>query len=263
MMRTVDKAFRLLNLFSIEVPELGLSEIARLASFDKATTLRLLTALERHGFVEQHHKTKKYRLGRSLLRFSRIREASFPIAQIVQPILDRVAETTEETAHASLASGNSLITIGVAAPRRAMHVHINPSEQIPFHATATGLAVLAYSAEDFVEEVISRKSLKRFTDHTVVSSDALRRQLADARKRGFALSSRGFDADVISVAAPIFDWSGKACGALAVACVAARLSAEKRRKVSAEILKAAIDATRAMGADPHPNLLQGSRELAA
>ncbi len=190
MMRTVDKALRLLDLFSIESPEHGLSEIARLARSDKATTLRLLKALERHGFVEQHPETKKYRLGKSLLRFSRIRETSFPTAQIVQPILDRLADATEETVHASLASGTSLISIGIAAPRRAMHVHINPSEQIPFHATATGIAILAYADEDFVDRIVSGKSLKRFTEHTVVSVDALRKHLAETHKRGFAVSSR-------------------------------------------------------------------------
>jgi IclR family acetate operon transcriptional repressor len=263
MMQTVDKAFRLLDLFSIEAPEHGLSEIARLAKYDKATTLRLLTALERNGFVEQHPATKKYRLGKSLLRFSRIREVSFPVSQVVLPILDRVAEATEETAHASLSSGATLVSIGIAAPRRAMHVHISPSELIPFHATATGIAVLAYSDEKFVDEIIARKSLKRFTEHTVVSADALRRQLTETRKRGFALSARGFDADVISIAAPIFDGSGGACGALAVACVAARMNAEKRRQVTAQVLRAAIEATRGMGAEPHPSLLNGSKELAA
>lgn len=58
MMGTVDKALSLLRFFSPQIPELGLSELTRQSGFDKATTLRCLTALERNGFVEQDVNTR-------------------------------------------------------------------------------------------------------------------------------------------------------------------------------------------------------------
>lgn len=262
-MRTVDKALRLLNHFTIDAPEHGLSEIARLARQDKATTLRLLSALAGNGFVEQHPETKKYRLGKSLLRLARVREASFPVASVIVPLLERLAEAVGETAHASLASGKALITIGIAEPRRSMRVHVNPAETIPYHATASGIATLAYAGEDLVEEILKAGALSSHTEHTILTEDGLRRQLAETRKRGFAVSARSFDNDVVGIAAPIFDWSGRSYGAIAVASVAARLNAEKKRRIAAEVLKAAIEATRAMGAEPHPSLLLGGKELAA
>jgi IclR family transcriptional regulator, acetate operon repressor len=219
--------------------------------------------LARHGFVEQHPETKKYRLGTSLLRLARIRETSFPVASVIQPLLERLAESAGETAHASFASGRSLITVGIAEPRRSMRVHVNPVEVIPYHATASGIALLAYAGEDLLERVLGPGKLARHTEHTIVTADGLRRQLAETRKRGFAVSARSFDSDVIGIAAPIFDWSGRAYGAIAVASVAARLNAEKKRRIAAEVVKAAIEATRAMGAEPHPSLLFGSKELAA
>ena len=263
MMRTVDRALRILEFFSIDTPEHGLSEIARLAGHDKATTLRLLTALAHHGFVEQHPQTKKYRLGKSVLRLARIRETSFPVASVIQPLLERLAASTGETAHASLASGRSLVTIGIPEPRSSMRVHISPVEVVPYHATASGIALLAYAGEDSLNEVLSAGELTRYTDHTIVTADGLRRQLAETRKRGFAVSARSFENEVVGIAAPIFDWSGRAYGAIAVASVAARLNVEKKRRIAAEVLKAAIEATRAMGAEPHPTLLIGGKELAA
>jgi len=61
--KTVDKAMHLLNRFSIEQTEIGLSELARLADLDKAATRRLLVALAKHGYIEQSADTRKYRLG--------------------------------------------------------------------------------------------------------------------------------------------------------------------------------------------------------
>ncbi|WP_246724090.1 helix-turn-helix domain-containing protein, partial [Rhizobium leguminosarum] len=107
-MRTVDKAFSLLSFFTISTPEFGLSDLARRAELDKATTLRILVSLTKHGFVEQDASTKRYRLGTSVLRFARIREACFPIVSVLQPIVDRLALDTSETAHAALAADNAL-----------------------------------------------------------------------------------------------------------------------------------------------------------
>ena len=80
-MKTVDKAFSVLDQFSMENTEIGLSELSRLASLDKAATRRLLVALSKHGFIEQSADTRKYRLGHGFLRLARIREATVPIVR--------------------------------------------------------------------------------------------------------------------------------------------------------------------------------------
>ncbi|MFT5111764.1 MAG: DNA-binding IclR family transcriptional regulator [Parasphingorhabdus sp.] len=71
VMQTTDKALSLLSQFSESRPQIGLSEFARLARFDKATTRRLLISLIRNGLVEQHPETRKYRLGASILSLAR------------------------------------------------------------------------------------------------------------------------------------------------------------------------------------------------
>src|SRR5262245_29418752 len=113
-MQTVDKAMKLLGCFSVAVPELGLSELARVAAFDKAATRRLLVALANHGFIEQDARTRRYRLGPAFLRFARILETTRPLASTVQGALEDLMRATSETAHASLLSGDRLTTIGVA-----------------------------------------------------------------------------------------------------------------------------------------------------
>ena len=87
-MRTVDKAIELLGLFSEREPEIGLSEISRRAKFDKATSRRLLLALAKHGMVEQNPDDRRYRIGPGVLRLARVREATMPLAAIVQPVPD-------------------------------------------------------------------------------------------------------------------------------------------------------------------------------
>ncbi len=260
-MRTVDKALNLLEHFTVAQPQHGLSELSRTADIDKATTLRMLSALARHGLVEQHPETKKYSLGKTLLKLARVREASFPVASVVQPVLDRLARETGETAHGSLASGPSLLTIGVAEPQRTTRVHVDPSEALPYHATASGIATLAFAAPEMVDNILKVQDFSVHTPDTITSAKALSAQLAETRARGYATAIGSFEADVIGVAAPIFDWSGHANGAIAVASIAARLTPELRLVATRAVIEAAIEVTRAMGAEPSPDFMTAVKAL--
>lgn len=142
-LQTVDKALNLLNHFSAETPEFGLSELARTAGMDKATTLRILNSFAAHGFVEQDIATKKFRLGPAVLRIARIRKSTAPLTTVIQPILNRLAAETGETAHASLPDGNELATMAIAVPSRSTRVFVDPAQRLPFHATASGIIFLA------------------------------------------------------------------------------------------------------------------------
>jgi DNA-binding IclR family transcriptional regulator len=254
-MRTVEKALKLLDLFTVAAPQWGLSDIARAAGLDKATTLRMLSALVHHGMLDQQADTRKYRLGPTVLKLARVRESSFPAASVVQPVLNRLAEFTGETAHASLAASGHLLTIAIAEPQRTTRVHVDPSEPLPFHATASGIAYLAFAPEGATESVLRSGGLSACTPHTHSLPEELRADIADARQRGFAIARKTFEDEVIGIAAPVFDWSGYAQCAIGVASVASRVTPESERKVASVAVGAGIEVTRAMGAEPHADVV--------
>jgi IclR family transcriptional regulator, acetate operon repressor len=246
-MKTIDKALKLLDFFTTETPEFRLSDLARAASVDKATALRILNSLASGGLIEQSPETKKYRLGTAVLRLARIRETCFPIVSVLQPIVDRLAEATGESAHVGLASEVGLTTIALCEPNRATRVWIDPTQVLPFHATASGLAFLAFSPPEFCRQWLERGEVRRFTDETLVTADDLIARLADIRARGLAFSAGTLESDVVGVAAPIFDWHRKVIATIAVACVRSRLTDAVRAQIETEVAAAAADATRALG----------------
>ena len=254
-LKTADKALMLLNFFSPETPEFRLSDLARAAQMDKVTTMRMLASLGSAGFVEQHPETRKYRLGTAVLRLARIREASFPVISVIQPILDALTEVTGETTHAGLIAGTSITTIAVAEPHRATRVFVDPVQPLPLHATASGLAYLAHLPEDRLCETLKRLDAKPFTPRTLQSETDLRAKLDSVRANGCAVSSRTFETEVTGVAAPIFDWHGAVQGTLSAACIASRLTDDLQKQIEHHVLRAAVKATRAMGGDPPSRLL--------
>lgn len=245
-MKTIDRALFLLRFFTPEQPEYRLTDLARAAQIDKVTVLRVLNSLAAGGLIEQHPESRKYRLGAGFLRYARIREASFPVISLLQPILDDLARTTGETAHAGLVSGGTVTTVAVGDPQRPIRVFVDPVQTLPVHATASGLCTLAFLPAPDLEAALA-DAAPRFTTHTEVDPAALRATLARTRARGLAICEQTFEEGVTGIAAPVFDWHGAILATVAVACMASRLTPELQVGIEAAVLAAAARATEVLG----------------
>lgn len=236
-MSTTDKALELLRLFTLNQPEIGLSDICRLAGRDKATTFRHLSALESSGLLEQMADTRRYRIGPFVLRLAQLRERSVPRRETVRPVLAHLAEVTGETAHVSLLQGGELVTLAHHEPKVHANRVVIHERALPLHATASGNAVLAFA--DAAQRKAAGGDMRAFTDHTTATDEALDRSLCEARRTGFGVSNQGFELGVIGIAAPLFDDSGCVAGSVAVASVSARITPELVALIKAELQQAA------------------------
>ncbi|QYZ69353.1 IclR family transcriptional regulator [Neotabrizicola shimadae] len=246
MSSTVAKALTLLDHFSEEVPELGLSDLARRAGLEKATVHRMLSVMADAGLVEQRGTSRLYRLGPGVLRLARVREKVFPMSAALQPALQALVAETGETAHASLISGRALATIEVIESARASRVSLVAGQILPFHSTASGHAALAFAAPELRERVLG-SALAAITPHTITDAGALRAQLAAVRQGGFAVCDQGNEEDVHGIAVPVFHGDGLAAGAIAVATPAHRMTEDLRRQIIVVLFREGAKATFAAG----------------
>lgn len=242
-MGTVAKALSLLSQFSLSRPEIGLSDMARLSGMNKATVFRLLSELEAGGFVEQIGTTRAYRLGSEVLRLATLRDAAVPLRAVVSTVLDDLCAQTDETVHMSLVQGQHLNALAHKySATHATRVMMEDASELSFHATSSGLAVLAFSDPTFVDAILSRP-LPRFTQQTKTDPDHIRQLLATARQAGFAESVSGFEVDVHSHAAPVFGPDARPIGALAVAAPVARITGRTRSHIQRHLAKHAYTLT--------------------
>lgn len=246
-MGTVSKALSLLSLFTQRRPEIGLSDITRLSGMNKATAYRLLGELQAGGFVEQVGTDRAYRLGAEVLRLATLREAAVPLLSVSRTILENLSAATGETAHMSLVQGHQLnMLTHCYSPQHATRVMMDDAEVLSFHATGSGLAVLAFSPPAFVDDVLT-PPLGTFTGNTETNPETIRAMLVQIRQTGIAESVGGFEADVHSHAAPIFGPDHIPLGALAVAAPEARVSDKQRQVIRTELDRAARDLTQRIG----------------
>ncbi len=230
-MGTVGKALDLLDHFTRQRPGIGLSDMARLSGTNKATCYRLLSEMQAFGLIEQDPETRDYRLGPAVLRLSVLREAAVPMRDATRPVLDRLSEATGESAHSSMLIGDRLQMMDFAySHRHGTRVIFDDTDTLPFHATSSGLAVLAYLPDPLREKVLSAP-LSAATRHTQTDPRRLRGTLDEVRHRGFAEVDGGFEVDVTGFAVPLFGPRGDCLGALAVAAPSARVTPALRSDI--------------------------------
>lgn len=261
-MSVVEKAFELLGFFSVERPELGLSELRRLARRDKATTYRHLAALESVGLLEQDPQSRLYRIGPAVLRLAELREATTPRRAGALPALARLAELTGETAHASLLSGTRLLTLAARESNRHSTRVIITELELPLHATSQGHAVLAFGGPGLSEA--ARRAMPRFTAATPTTEAELDAAVASARQTGFGDAANSFEVGVHGIGVPVFDQTGEVAGAVAVATVASRMTPALAATIRAHLVEAARSISANWGGAVPPELEdRWARTLAA
>lgn len=244
-MSVVTKALSLLQHFSIDRAEIGLSELCRMTSHDKATTYRYLQALEQAGFVEKNQLTRAYRIGPAVLHLAQVRELTVPRKEAADTSLITLAEQTGETAHISLLSGSQLHCLTSRESTRHSTRAIIDLHTLPLHATASGICAISYGPTELADVAVN--NLKEFTPSTASTKEALMSEVDICRQTGFGHSDRGLEDDIFGISAPLFDQSGALAGTVAVASVASRVTNETERNIKNQLMVASRDITRNWG----------------
>lgn len=244
-MSSAAKTLELLSYFSIARPEIGLSQLGKLAQRDKATTYRHLQALEETGFVEQNPMTKGYRLGPAVLQLAQTREQTVPRSMGAQSALAALADATGETSHVSVLSGQTVYALASCESPRHSTRAIVDIQTFPLHATASGLCAVAFGPDALMEVALT--NMETFTKTTIATKDALRNAIQTVRQTGFAWSFGGLEDDVQGIATPLYDQTGSYAGAVSVASVATRFTDSLQAKIQHHLVNASRQITQNWG----------------
>lgn len=221
---SVDKALALLGVFN-GAECLGVSEIARRAQLNKSTAFRLMTILERNGFLEREGAL--YRLGEQLYSLGQRVYKRRPgvTGELVYPFLSELYERTHETVHLSNLYGTDVVFLEKLHGRRSTSVPTRVGTRMPAYCTAAGKVLLAHQPE--LAERVLAEPLQRRTPSTIVDPDQLMRELATIREEGIAYDRQENLPRIACVAVPIFHPWGRPPSAISISVDAHRFAPAK------------------------------------
>jgi DNA-binding IclR family transcriptional regulator len=111
-----------------------------------------------------------------------------------------------------------------------LKVHVDAAEELPLHATASGIAFLSVCSKAIHKQTFS-KPLTRYTSSTPTDRDSVMALVTQASTLGFSVGDGAYEAGAVGIAAPVFNVTGEACGAIAVSTPRSRLDANKKAHI--------------------------------
>jgi DNA-binding IclR family transcriptional regulator len=253
--QSVDRAASLLEILASGPRRLGVSELADRLGVSRPTVHALLQTLQAHGFVEQDRDSDKYQLGAGLLQLgnsyldlNELRGRSIVHAE-------RLAARAKAAVRVGVMHGATVVVVHhVFRPDAAFQV-LEVGAQLPVHASALGKAMLAYAPAETVDDLLAEPP-PRLTSRTLTPK-ALRDELESVRERGLARERDEAVLGESSIAAPIFDHSGHAVGAIGVVGDTERiLPRGPARGLNAAVVEAARGVSRELGARRWPGVTE-------
>lgn len=248
--RALLRGLALLSCFDPATPELTLAELAEGSGLKKATAFRLLTSLVDTGFLRRHPEWNTYQVGASVLPIASAFQQSTALAALAEPLLRKLADETGQTATLALADDGGTVNLSLAYPDRPLRRMTYVGERHSLHSTATGKAIAAASRYEEVEAVLEAKGMKPETPKTIVTWPALKADLDEIRRTGYAFDDEEAIQGVCCLGAAIRDYTGRPVAAVSVAGATGEYVGEAIAKLAEEVVEVADSISKELGYAP-------------
>lgn len=144
--QSVERAARMLGLFSVDEPELTLSELTRRMGLTKATAHRYATALRAAGLLRSHHGL--YSLGPRVVELAAAALAGLGVIRVAEPYMLRLVAETGQTSVLSVWDGEAPVVVRVSEnPGRLVRIVVAAGSRLP-RDSAQGKVFRAFLGED-------------------------------------------------------------------------------------------------------------------
>jgi len=220
---SIDRALQILELFSLEKPEWGVTEIGKTLNIYKSNVHNVLTTLAERGFVIKDSETNRYKLGIKFFELGSIVIKNMNLRKIAYPYIEELSKEFNETVHLGVLDKGRVVSIEREESKQGLYSHVEIGKSAPLHCTAVGKAIMAYLPSDEVNSLIKENGLKKYTDNTITNKEDLIKELEKIQKQGYAIDNMEHEEGVRCVASPIKDYRGEVIASLSISGPAFRI----------------------------------------
>ncbi|GAB7020963.1 IclR family transcriptional regulator [Halostagnicola bangensis] len=233
---TIEASFRILDAIQDE-DGVTLTELSNELGLSTSTLYNYLNTLNQLGVIVKEEG--EYHLGMKLYELGQSAKRSLEFVDIILPVLEELANETEEVAHLTVEEHGKIVFIDYGIGQRGVPTHAKKGSKSFMHCRAAGKVILANYPQSKVERILDRHGLPKRTDNTITDKEALYDELSTVKEEGVAFNYEESINGLRAVAAPIFQ-NEDVIAAISIPGPAKRLSGEYFQK---ELPKLLLDAT--------------------
>ena len=242
-MTSLERGLRVICAFSEHRRSLTISQVSQSTGLSRSAARRCLYTLRALGYAAE--VDARFSLRPKVLALGHAYLSSTPLATVAQPFLDEVSTALGESCSAAILDGDDIVYICRSAEKRILSINLTVGARLPAYCTSMGQVLLADLEAPELETYLSGARMVARTNRTTTSAAALRKQLLDVRRNGFACLDQELEAGLCSIAVPVTGVGGRVVAAINVSTHATRVAA---RDMPSRFLRKLQACARAIGA---------------
>lgn len=215
LVSSVQRAFRILQLFDSQHPEWNAAELSRRSGLRRTTAFRLVKSLEATGVLAFDPITSRYFLGPAIYQFAYVWIDQASLARIAAPYLEHLSEATDESVGLTVWNDDGPLCVAHSPSPRPFKFLMYVGQVFTDIANAHSKVLLAFGPEERRERALARP-LPALTPFTITDRDRYRDELAQVAAEGIAYDLQGQQRGVCALAVPVRDYSGEVRASLSI-----------------------------------------------
>jgi len=232
----------------------GLDEVAAMCGLSRSNAHRTLQTLAHAGYIARDQDTGGYRSTLKMFELGARQLSNMDVRPLAVPLMRALALQTGETVHLSVLDGLDVVYIDKIDSVQPIQAYSVIGGRAPAYAVATGKALLAFQQADYLAHY--KSLLQSHTRMTRTTEAALRQELAEVVRLGYAINRGEWRDGIGGVASPIFSGLDRPVAALGISGPLDRLTTEKMTQYVPLILDAAAAISRQLGYNSKPAAVQ-------
>jgi IclR family transcriptional regulator, blcABC operon repressor len=247
----VARALTLLDRLARGREPMTLARLSSELSLPKSSVHGLCTTLVSFGYLRRQ-SDGSFLIGPRVMGLAEAFVAGTDVAQEFNALWRAGGSAPEETVVLSVLSGNEALYVAVRNSARPLGLAFNVGMRLPAYLSGSGKAMLAQLPADEVRRRFTGQLSTRLTSKGPRDIEALLKELALTRKRGYSIDDEAVREGVYSFGAPVFGASGAAVAAVAVCINKAQLGSDRGTRHREAALDVAHRLTHRLGGEPAP-----------
>jgi len=246
----VPKALRVLEAVAERKRPLSIAEIAAALDLPQPTAHRIVSALERLGFVGREPGRRRIVEGGRLIGLGLNVLQAAAGSGSRHAILASLAKKTGESCNLGVMAGGNVIYVDRVESQWPLGLRFETGSRVPLHCTAIGKLLLSRLSDGALEAQLANGPLTRYTATTVTDARRLKAELQRIRKQGYSTDNQEFMSGVVCIAVPVEGpRNGQVCAGLAISAAEARLTLAGVKRFLPELRDAAGRLARSLKPD--------------
>lgn len=213
--QVIDRSFAVLELVSLS-GSVSLKEIYSELKLNKASTLRIVSALCNNGYLDRDPKGnyfltfKAYEIGLRAVR--RVDYITF-----IRETLDTLSNELGVIAQFSVREQKELLCIESFDFTRAnFSIYTRVGQRSQLYATSAGKAILSTYSDSELKDLWKVLDIRAYTPNTITDFDRFMMEIYETRRRGYAVDNEESEPALFCIGTPLLNANHKAIGAISL-----------------------------------------------